>query len=221
MNIIVESEGGSTESYELYSQEGFEVLSDLWSKSAFQQRIMYEPTWLGVPIIQYPNDIVALQELVWKIRPDFVVETGVAHGGTSMLFASILELIGHGRVIGVDNEIRSHNREAMENHCLSKRIELIEGSSIDPDTFQEVRKRLKGNSNIIVSLDSNHSYKHVLAEMNLYGRLVGPGSRWPAAHPRPATTPGEPHPSGPHKLPAPPLWRTGFSSVARGAFPAG
>lgn len=151
------------------------MLSNLWIKVAAEYRLMYEPTWLGRPIIQFPTDIVVMQELLWRVRPDVVVETGVAHGGSLMLSASILELIGKGKVIGVDIEIRPHNREAIEAHSLKHRIDLIEGSSIADDIFAKVRHASSGAERVVVFLDSNHTEAHVLRELELYSSLVRPG----------------------------------------------
>ena len=161
---------------DLYSREGLDLLSNLWIKSAAEHRLMYEPTWLDRPIIQFPTDIVAIQELLWKIKPDIVIETGVAHGGSLVLSASILELIGKGKVIGVDIEIRSHNRVAIEAHALKHRIELIEGSSIADNTVIAVKKAAEGAQSVVVVLDSNHTEAHVLKELELYGPMVTPGS---------------------------------------------
>jgi len=169
-------DGGERTTVDLYSREGLDLLSNLWIKSAAEHRVMYEPTWLGRPIIQFPTDIVAVQELLWKVRPDLVIETGVAHGGSLVLSASILELIGHGRVVGVDVEIRPHNRAAIEAHPLKRRIDLIEGSSIAPETVAAVRQAATGAQTVLVFLDSNHSESHVLQELELYGSLVTPGS---------------------------------------------
>jgi cephalosporin hydroxylase len=151
------------------------MLSNLWIKVAAEYRLMYEPTWLGRPIIQFPTDIVVMQELLWKVQPDVVIETGVAHGGSLVLSASILELMGKGKVVGVDIEIRPHNRAAIEAHPLKHRIELIEGSSVAPQTFAEVRRATAGARKVVVFLDSNHSEAHVLSELELYRSLVGPG----------------------------------------------
>lgn len=161
---------------DLYSREGLDFLSNLWIKSAAEHRLMYEPTWLDRPVIQFPTDIVAMQELLWKIKPDVVVETGVAHGGSLVLSASILELIGNGKVVGVDIEIRPHNRAAIDAHALKHRIELIEGSSIAPDTVAAVKKATEGAKTVVVVLDSNHTEAHVLKELELYGPMVTPGS---------------------------------------------
>lgn len=167
---------GERTTLDVYSREGLELLGNLWIKSAAQHRLMYEPTWLGRPVIQFPTDIVAMQELIWKLRPDVIVETGVAHGGSLVLSASILELIGKGKVVGVDIEIRPHNRAAIEAHRLKHRIELIEGSSIASDTLVAVRASVGSAETVLVMLDSNHSESHVLQELELYSTLVTPGS---------------------------------------------
>lgn len=161
---------------ELYSRDGLDMLTNLWIKAAAEHRLMYEPTWLGRPIIQFPTDIVMIQELLWKVRPDVVIETGVAHGGSLVLSASILELIGKGKVIGVDIEIRPQNRAAIEAHPLKHRIELIEGSSVADDTLRKVRESVAGVQGVMVFLDSNHAQAHVLKELELYAPLVTPGS---------------------------------------------
>jgi cephalosporin hydroxylase len=167
---------GDRSTVDLYSREGLDMLSNLWIKVAAEHRVMYEPTWLGRPIIQFANDVVIIQELLWKLQPDVVIETGIAHGGSLILSASVLELIGKGKVIGVDIEIRPHNRTAIEAHPLKPRIQLIEGSSIAPETFAMVREAAVGAQTVVVILDSNHSYGHVLQEMELYGALVTEGS---------------------------------------------
>jgi len=166
----------SSKEVDIYSEEGYELMAELWFKTACQHRLMYEPTWLGIPIIQFPNDIVAMQELIWKVRPDVIIETGVAHGGSAILYASILELIGKGKVIGIDIEIRKYNRLAINSHPLSKRIHLIEGSSIDIDIVEQVKSMIKKDDKVFVTFDSNHSYQHVLSEMELYSKLVSDDS---------------------------------------------
>lgn len=167
---------GEQSTVDLYAPEGLDMLSNLWIKVAAEHRLMYEPSWLGRPIIQFPTDIVAMQELLWDLQPDVVIETGIAHGGSLVLSASILELIGKGRVIGVDIEIRPHNRAAIEAHPLKKRIELIQGSSIAPETVQAVRQSVGDAKTVMVVFDSNHTHAHVLQELDLYGPLVTPGS---------------------------------------------
>lgn len=175
MKIKIDRDNYSKE-VDIYSEEGLKLIAELWMKVSFQYKLMYEPTWLGIPIIQYPSDIVMMQELIWKIRPDIIVESGVAHGGAAVLYASILELLGKGKVLGIDIEIRKYNELAINSHPLSKRIELIEGSSIDPKIIKEVGQRIKGKEKVLVVLDSNHSFNHVLSEMELYSQFVSPQS---------------------------------------------
>lgn len=133
----------------------------------------YNFSWLGIPIIQFPQDIIALQEIIWNVKPDLIIETGVAHGGSLILSASILELIGdEALVVGIDIDIRSHNRDAIENHPMFKRIKLLEGSSISEEILEQVREIAKDKKNILVILDSNHTHDHVLEELNLYSPFV-------------------------------------------------
>ena len=133
----------------------------------------YNFTWLGFPIIQLPQDIIAIQEIIWMTRPNVIVETGVAHGGSLILSASILELLGgDGQVVGVDVDIREHNRIEIEKHPLSRRITLIEGSSVDPYVIEQVRDVVNGKQSVMVTLDSNHTHEHVLEELRLYSPMV-------------------------------------------------
>lgn len=172
MKITVTDTNGSVREADVFSDAGCELMAELWTKVGVHMRLMYEPTWMGIPIIQFPSDIVMLQELVWRLRPDVIIETGVAHGGTAILYASIMEVLGKGKVVGVDLEIRQYNRIALQSHALARRIELIQGSSIDPATVDEVRRRITGAHRVMVALDSNHSYEHVMREMELYAPLV-------------------------------------------------
>jgi cephalosporin hydroxylase len=135
----------------------------------------YNFTWFGLPIIQLPTDIIALQEIILYTKPDLIIETGVAHGGGLVFYASMLELLGQGLVIGIDIEIRKHNRQAIENHPLNKRITLIEGSSIDHALFKEVIELCSRSKKVMVILDSNHTHEHVLKELELYSSLVRKG----------------------------------------------
>lgn len=135
----------------------------------------YQWTWLGLPIIQMPPDIVALQEVIWATKPQLIIEAGVARGGSVILEASLLELIGEGEVVALDIDIRAHNREAIESHPLSRRITLIEGSSLDPDVIATVQQRAAGLERVMVVLDSNHTHDHVLAELEAYAPLVSAG----------------------------------------------
>lgn len=132
-------------------------------------------TWLGVPIIQFPADVMATQEVIWKTKPDIIIETGVARGGSVIFMASLLEIIGNGKVIGVDIDIRAHNRETIESHPLQRRIDLVEGSSIGADTLAKVRDLIPTGASVMVILDSDHSRDHVLAELRAYGPLVTKG----------------------------------------------
>jgi cephalosporin hydroxylase len=139
----------------------------------FEYKYYRNFTWLGRPIIQYPQDIVALQELIWSYRPTLVIETGVAHGGGLILCASILELIGgRGDVLGVEIEFREHNRRAVSEHPLAKRITVIEGSSIAPDVIGEVHRRSADHERVMLVLDSHHTHEHVLAELRAYSPLI-------------------------------------------------
>jgi cephalosporin hydroxylase len=140
--------------------------------AADEYRYSYLWTWLGVPIIQMPADIVAMQEVVWRTKPDVIVETGVARGGSLIFFASMLQLIGNGKVIGVDIDVRAHNRDTIEKHPMSHRIQLIEGSSIAGETLAAVRAQIPSGAKVMVVLDSDHSRDHVLAELRAYGPLV-------------------------------------------------
>jgi cephalosporin hydroxylase len=173
--LIKVSTAEGEQEIDIYSPEGFDVLANLWTRSGWQRKLSYEVTWLGIPIIQLPEDILMVQELVWKHRPDVIVESGVAHGGALILYASLLELLGRGRAIGVDIEIRKYNRLAIEGHPMSRRITLVEGSSTDPAVFESVRARIKPGENVMVMLDSNHTRDHVRAELEIYHSLIGPG----------------------------------------------
>jgi len=132
----------------------------------------YNFSWMGRPIIQYPQDMVAMQELIWQIKPDLIIETGIAHGGSLIYYASLLELIGHGEVLGIDIDIREHNRVEIENHPMKKRISMIQGSAIDLNIVARVAEFAKNKSKIMVCLDSNHTHEHVLAELELYAPFV-------------------------------------------------
>ncbi len=154
------------------SDEEFRALSNAWRAMALEKKYMNNFSWLGRPMIQLPMDAMAMQEIIWAVKPDLIIETGVAHGGSVVLSASMLEMIGHGEVVGVDIEIRPHNRQAIEQHPLAKRISLIEGSSIDPEVIRQVRARAAGKKRVLVCLDSNHTHEHVLAELNAYADLV-------------------------------------------------
>jgi cephalosporin hydroxylase len=147
-----------------------------WLRATHDLKYDYNFTWFGRPILQLPQDVMALQEIVFAVRPQLVVETGVAHGGSLVFFASLLELLGEGRVVGIDVEIREHNRREIEAHALARRIDLVQGSSADDATFEAVRAHAHGCERVLVVLDSDHTEAHVLQELRLYSRLVTPGS---------------------------------------------
>jgi cephalosporin hydroxylase len=151
-------------------------LTKEWFLEASRHEYSYHFTWLGVPVIQFPQDMIAMQELIWKIRPQVIVETGVARGGSLVYYASLLDLIGQGEVLGIDVDLRPHNRRVVEEHPMSRRIGLIEGSSTSEDVFAEVQRRIGERSPVLVVLDSNHTHDHVLAELHRYAPLVSVGS---------------------------------------------
>jgi cephalosporin hydroxylase len=153
-----------------------EDLSRQWLREAAACKYSYNFTWLGRPVIQYPQDIVALQEILWQVKPRLVIETGVAHGGSLIFYASMLELIGDGEVLGIDVDIRAHNREAIQAHPLHKRIGMIEGSSVSEQVVHAARGLADRNKPVLAVLDSNHSHEHVLREMQLYAPMVTRGS---------------------------------------------
>lgn len=173
--IAVEQDG-ELRSVPLYSTEGFELLSNLWVKVGWNQKYSYTFSWMGVPVIQLPEDLVRMQELIHRLGPDVIVECGVAHGGSLIFYASLLKAMGKGRVVGVDVEIRQHNRTAIEQHALSALITLIEGSSVDEEVVAQVDEETRSAETVLVVLDSSHTREHVLAELEAYRHLVSPGS---------------------------------------------
>lgn len=160
----------------LSDPRSFGILSEAWLKSGWEAKHVYSFSWLGRPIIQLPDDVMRIQELIYTVQPDVIIETGVAHGGSLIFYASLCTAIGKGRVIGIDVEIRPHNRVAIESHRLKPLISLIEGSSIDPDTVSDVAQLVGPAESVLVILDSNHSKNHVLNELKAYAHLVSSGS---------------------------------------------
>ncbi len=170
----------------------FRALGRDWIEASMKRHYVYNFSWLGRPIIQYPEDMVAMQELIWRVRPDLIIETGIAHGGSLILSASMLALLdlcdaietggmldpraSRRKVLGVDIDIRAHNRAAIEAHPMATRIQMIQGSSIDPAVVAQVRDIAAGYQTILVCLDSNHVHDHVLAELHAYAPLVTAGS---------------------------------------------
>lgn len=174
------------------TDESLALLTNQWLNASIRHKYPYHFEWLGRPIIQYPQDIVAMQELIWEVKPDLIIETGIAHGGSLIFSASMLaqldmcEAIDSGemfdpkkskrKVLGIDIDIREHNREAIENHPMASRIEMIQGSSVDPEIIKQVKASAKSYSRVMVCLDSNHTHEHVLAELNAYSSLTSAGS---------------------------------------------
>jgi cephalosporin hydroxylase len=170
----------------------FQQLSRQWLQESMAKKYVYNFDWLGRPIIQYPQDMVAIQELVWRVRPDLIIETGIAHGGSLILSASMLAMLdmcdaieagttmdprkSQRKVIGLDIDIREHNRAAIEAHPMASRIQMFQGSSIAPDVVQQVRAAAQGYKKVLVFLDSMHTHDHVLGELDAYATLVTPGS---------------------------------------------
>lgn len=155
--------------------ENSEILkkTSQWFIESVKGRYSYNFSWMGRPIIQYPQDIVAMQEIIWQVKPRLIVETGIAHGGSLIFYASMLELLGQdGIVAGIDIDIRQHNRVEIEKHPMSKRIRMIQGSSIDKAVADQVYELAKGKSPILVVLDSMHTHDHVREELKLYSPLV-------------------------------------------------
>jgi len=148
-----------------------------WLVASAKKRYSYRFSWLGRPIIQYPQDIIAMQEIIWEVKPDLIIETGIAHGGSLVFSASILELIGgDGQVLGIDIDIREHSRVEIERHRLFKRITLMQGSSTQQSIADQVYELAQGKQRILVALDSDHTHYHVLRELELYSPLVTKGS---------------------------------------------
>jgi cephalosporin hydroxylase len=169
-------DGGTSRELPLYSPETFRLLSQIWLKVGWSLKYSYTFTWLGRPIIQLPEDLIRVQEVIYRIRPQVVIETGIAHGGSLIYYASLLKLMGGGRVIGIDVEIRPRNREAIERHGLSPNITLIDGSSTSAAVVERVRELTGSQQPVMVILDSNHSSGHVAAELEQYGPMVSEDS---------------------------------------------
>jgi cephalosporin hydroxylase len=167
---------GDGKTLELYSRESFEMLSELWLKVGWNEKNVYTYTWMGRPIIQLPEDVLRIQEVIYNLKPDVIIETGIAHGGSLVLYATLCKAIGKGRVIGIDIEVRAANRKALESHELRGYITIVEGSSVDPLVVNKVKSLVKPDEVILVILDSNHSKAHVLSELESYCSLVSKDS---------------------------------------------
>ncbi|HKR62335.1 MAG TPA: CmcI family methyltransferase [Thermoanaerobaculia bacterium] len=162
--------------YNIGSAEGFEAVSKAWLRSGWDAKYVYSFTWMGRPVIQLPDDMIRIQEVIYAIQPDVIIETGIAHGGSLIFYASLCKAMEKGRVIGIDIEIRPHNRKAIDEHPLRSYLTLIEGSSVDAAIVDEVRSHVKPGETVLILLDSNHTKAHVFAELEVYAPMVTPGS---------------------------------------------
>lgn len=157
--------------------KALQTSASVFMQDTIDSRYSYNFSWMGRPIIAYPQDMIAMQELIWEVKPDLIIEAGVAHGGSIVYYASLLELIGEdGLVVGIDIDIRKHNRDLIEAHPMMKRIQLIEGSSVADEVVNQVKEIAKNKTKIMVCLDSNHTHEHVLAELRAYADLTSVGS---------------------------------------------
>jgi cephalosporin hydroxylase len=173
--VTVREDGRETR-FPLQSAAAFAAVSRAWLRAGWDVKYVYSFTWLGRPVIQLPDDLVRIQEVIYRVRPDVLIETGVAHGGSLIFYASLFKAMGSGRVIGIDIDIRPRNRSAIECHELFPLITLVEGSSIDPSIVARVREMVQSGERVMVVLDSNHTRDHVLEELRCYGSLVSVGS---------------------------------------------
>ena len=161
----------ATEVENIGKDKDVQGLSRIWLREITRHKYAYHFSWMGRPAIQFPQDMIATQEIIWQVKPDLIIETGVAHGGSILFYASLLALIHPEKeayVLGVDIDIREHNREAIQSHPLFERVKLIEGSSIEKNTLALVEKHVQNKSKIMVVLDSNHTHEHVLQELKAY-----------------------------------------------------
>ena len=175
-NTVTIVDDGKRVTHSIGSPEAFSAISSTWLRSGWDTKYVYGFTWLGRPIIQLPEDMFRIQEVIYSCKPDVIIETGVAHGGSLIFFASLCKAMDRGRVIGIDIEIRSHNRKAIEAHQLHDYITLIEGDSIDDQVLMQVKSLLKPTDRVFVVLDSNHTKQHVLEELRGYSNFVSKDS---------------------------------------------
>lgn len=161
-----------SKSYNIGTPEAFSIISSLWIRSGWDNKYVYSFTWLGRPIIQLPEDMFRIQEVIYSVKPDVIIETGIAHGGSLVFYAGLCKMMGKGKVIGVDIDIRTHNKKAITEHELYEYITLVEGSSIDKNIVDYVKSLVKQNDKVLVILDSNHTKEHVLDELKAYSKLV-------------------------------------------------
>lgn len=160
----------------LDNPRAFKLLSEAWLRTGWDNKYVYSFSWLGRPIIQLPEDLIRIQELIYAIKPDLIIETGIAHGGSLIFYAHLLSVIGKGKVIGIDIDIRKHNREEIEKHSLFPFITLIEGSSVEKEIVQKLKPLISPEDKVLVILDSNHSRNHVIKELEIYSKFVSKDS---------------------------------------------
>ena len=170
--LVVYDEQGHQKKLNIGSPEAFRILSRLWLRSGWDTKYVYGFSWMGRPVIQLPEDMLRIQEVIYRVKPDVLIETGIAHGGSLIFYASLFKAMEKGRVIGVDIEIRPHNRKAIEAHEMYDLVTMIEGSSVDRSIVGEVRTKIKAGERGLVILDSNHTRAHVLAELHSYAEFV-------------------------------------------------
>jgi len=173
--VTQKNKDGSEQSFPLESAKAFELMSDAWLRAGWDTKYVYGFSWMGRPIIQLPEDMIRIQEVIWDHQPDVIVETGVAHGGSLIFYASLFKAIGKGRAIGVEIDLRDHNRQAILAHPLSEYIQIVDGSSVAPETIAKVKSLIAPGEKVMVMLDANHTKDHVLLELEAYGELVSPG----------------------------------------------
>lgn len=170
--IVIVDDYPNFKTYDIGSPEAFSILSKLWLRSGWDAKYIWSFTWLGRPIIQLPDDMFRIQEVIYRIKPDVIIETGIAHGGSFVFYATLCKAMNKGRVISIDIDIRTHNRKAIEEHELFKYGTFIEGDSVDEKIVNRVKALVKPREQVFIVLDSNHAKQHVLAELNAYSDLV-------------------------------------------------
>jgi cephalosporin hydroxylase len=175
-DLLIVEDAGETRSMDLYSREAFDLASLEWVRLGWQMKYPYTFAWMGRPVIQLPEDMLRTQEVIYRLKPDVIVETGIAHGGSLIFYASLCKAMGKGHIVGIDIEIRPHNREAIEAHELYEYITMIEGDSSAPEIVSQVDAAVGDAKTVLVILDSNHTREHVAKELAAYHHLVTPGS---------------------------------------------
>jgi cephalosporin hydroxylase len=176
--IVTRIEGTKEETFPLTTPEAFEALSRAWLRASWDVKYPYAFSWMGRPIIQLPEDMIRIQEVIWDIKPDVIIETGVAHGGSLIFYNSLLKAMGKtdARVIGIEIDLRAHNEAALKAHPLFDGIEIFKGSSVDPEVVSQVAAIIRPGATTLIILDSNHTHSHVMAELEAYAPLVSVGS---------------------------------------------